>query len=241
MSLFGWCLLLLAIPCSSVSATEGPLYRAAVSQLASRGNFSASVQENLKEFSATIRNSAAEAAAAGAQILVLPESVFWGRVVDWSKNNDEDCLEARAAALPYASGEELVVGAVLCDDDSDKNENKKNGSESVARAASCAARESNIVLSVNTLHAVPCASSSDGGGASEFEFKFAGDDDVFRCRDERLFLYNTEVAFSEDGAVLAVYHKSHIWGTSPILDQPVVADPVTFDTSFGVTFGVLVC
>ena len=59
------------------------------------------------------------------------------------------------------------------------------------------------------------------------------------CPADSVYLYNSNVALDDDGAVLAVYHKSHMYGT-PFLDQPPTADAVTF-TLRGVEFGMVCC
>eukprot|EP00047_Mylnosiga_fluctuans_P019700 m.85145 g.85145 ORF g.85145 m.85145 type:complete len:484 (+) comp8230_c0_seq1:28-1479(+) len=89
---------------------------------------------------------------------------------------------------------------------------------------SCLARAQQAVLVANMVTRVPCTPAQDPA-----------------CPADHMFLYNTDVAFDETGAVLQVYHKMHIFGTAPILDQPAVADPAAFTTSFGVEFGMLIC
>lgn len=53
--------------------------------------------------------------------------------------------------------------------------------------------------------------------------------------------YNTQVAFSETGQLLAKYHKSHLFEESNIFNQPTTPDVEYFDTSFGVRFGMMIC
>jgi pantetheine hydrolase len=52
-------------------------------------------------------------------------------------------------------------------------------------------------------------------------------------------IYNTEVAISETGVLLAKYHKHNPWFTKTF-DEPD-KEVVTFETSFGVTFGLFIC
>ena len=52
-------------------------------------------------------------------------------------------------------------------------------------------------------------------------------------------IYNTEVAISETGVLLAKYHKLNPWFTKTF-DEPD-KEVVTFETSFGVTFGLFTC
>lgn len=52
-------------------------------------------------------------------------------------------------------------------------------------------------------------------------------------------IYNTEVAISESGVLLAKYHKLNPWFIKSF-DKPD-KEVVTFETSFGVTFGLFTC
>jgi pantetheine hydrolase len=52
-------------------------------------------------------------------------------------------------------------------------------------------------------------------------------------------IYNTEVAISETGVLLAKYHKLNPWFTKTF-DEPD-KEVITFETSFGVTFGLFIC
>lgn len=55
-----------------------------------------------------------------------------------------------------------------------------------------------------------------------------------------VYLYNTEIALSETGELLAKYHKEHPWYTDTF-DTPPTTEIVTFTTSFGVRFGLFIC
>jgi len=52
-------------------------------------------------------------------------------------------------------------------------------------------------------------------------------------------LYNTEVAFSETGNLIAKYHKMHPWFPKTFDTPP--EEIITFTTSWGVTFGLIIC
>ena len=56
-------------------------------------------------------------------------------------------------------------------------------------------------------------------------------------------LFNTDLAVSPSGILLAVYHKGHLYGTGSVLDQPVSVQAVSFEAPFspGLLFGILVC
>jgi len=60
------------------------------------------------------------------------------------------------------------------------------------------------------------------------------------CPEDGRWQYNTDVVFSEQGKILAKYHKSHLY-FEPEFDQPPVPEPQNFTTSFGVTFGIMIC
>lgn len=53
-------------------------------------------------------------------------------------------------------------------------------------------------------------------------------------------LYSTQVALSPRGCVLGKYHKFHLYG-EPYFDRPAHPEVVTFDSPFGVRFGMFVC
>lgn len=60
-------------------------------------------------------------------------------------------------------------------------------------------------------------------------------------------LFNTNVAFDENGNLIAKYYKQHLYGlemkilTSPITSKITDNSQVTFTTSFGVKFGTFTC
>jgi predicted amidohydrolase len=143
-----------------------------------------------------------------------------------------------------AEGAQLIVfpEAALWDDDSRKhalaeaNAVGRTGStpcdaDPEAAAAfpqvsrlSCIARAANLVLVANVLSKVSCeaeAGASHGGA----------------CPKDGHFVYNSDVVHDEHGRLLATYFKRHDYKP---LDVPALL-PVSFNTSFGVEFGVFVC
>ena len=54
------------------------------------------------------------------------------------------------------------------------------------------------------------------------------------------FRYNTAVVLDTDGAFLGKYHKQNLWGETNI-DVPQDCPELSFTTSFGVKFGVVIC
>ena len=99
------------------------------------------------------------------------------------------------------------------------NDSTLNDPTSVVGKLSLVARTNGVALTANVCESLPIPSVS-----------FPGDDYV---------LYNTEVAFDTDGTMLAKYHKNHPWYTDTF-DTPE-KEVVKFKTSFGVTFGLIVC
>lgn len=104
-------------------------------------------------------------------------------------------------------------------------------------ALSCIARKHNITLVFDMGDRVPCS-------------EFPADPRVrcSRCPLEGFFRFNTQVALSERGALLAKYHKTHPYEPTPNAtcigdghQQPGLSDPRFFDTSFGVRFGMMLC
>ena len=60
------------------------------------------------------------------------------------------------------------------------------------------------------------------------------------CRADGMAMYNTAVAFGEDGTVIGRYHKHHLF-EEPYYDVDATQNRTTFVTSFGVEFGVFIC
>eukprot|EP01133_Synstelium_polycarpum_P015247 gene15247-18049_t len=96
----------------------------------------------------------------------------------------------------------------------------------ILQTVSCMAIKYNMIVVVDMGDLQPCSNSTAPG-----------------CPADGRFQYNTQVAFSAQGALLARYHKSHLFGENSYFDQ---ASPVatTFVADFGavqVTFGMMIC
>jgi pantetheine hydrolase len=59
------------------------------------------------------------------------------------------------------------------------------------------------------------------------------------CPADGRYQFNTLVAFSPDGELVARYHKMHLYQEAYYDASPL--DPVYFDTYFGVRFGLVIC
>lgn len=91
-------------------------------------------------------------------------------------------------------------------------------------AVSCLARQLKVVLVFNLLTRKPCTSGAAG------------------CPKDGMRIHNTAIAVGEDGGVLAVYHKRHAYADEhDYIDPSTTHAPVTFTTSFGVRFAMLIC
>lgn len=101
-----------------------------------------------------------------------------------------------------------------------------NGSfvrQPVLRRVSCMAREHSIVIVLDMGDLQPCSSAVDSG-----------------CPSDGRYQYNTQVVFDESGALLAKYHKTHLY-YEPQFNSGMPSVPVTFTTSFDVTFAMMIC
>jgi predicted amidohydrolase len=65
------------------------------------------------------------------------------------------------------------------------------------------------------------------------------------CPSDGRYQFNTQVAIGDNGALLAKYHKTHLFpGDYEVFNSPPrdkQPEMVTFKSSFGVTFGMFVC
>eukprot|EP01127_Copromyxa_protea_P017652 TRINITY_DN5414_c0_g2_i1.p1 TRINITY_DN5414_c0_g2~~TRINITY_DN5414_c0_g2_i1.p1 ORF type:complete len:272 (-),score=53.92 TRINITY_DN5414_c0_g2_i1:29-844(-) len=141
------------------------------------------------------------------------------------------------ASLAKANGAQIVVYPEFGIDNSGTLNNRQNalqfgetipsagvilcGNNSfplIIQTLSCLAKQNSIVVVANVYDKQPCNQS---------------------CADNQ-YLYNTEVAFDEQGRLISKYYKTHVWYTS-IFDTPKNPTLTNFTTSFGVNFGMMVC
>jgi len=94
-----------------------------------------------------------------------------------------------------------------------------------AQRLSCMAQSNAIYLAANVATVVPCSVASDPN-----------------CPADGRYQFNTEVVYGPSGELLAKYFKSHLFGESDALNEPVTPDPVFFDAyDIGVRFGLMIC
>jgi len=217
---------LLATSFAVASAVQ--TYRAAVvefaPELAAAGaDFEAVVVHklsNLKGMEAFAR----EAKDNGTQIIIFPE---YGITGDCIGNNDGSYFEdmSRKTVGPYLEDDAPLVGAepnvtLPCGDAA------TTASAPAIAKVSCMAKELEMVIVINLLTKQDCQASVGG------------------CPTDGMRVYNTAVAFAEDGHILSLYHKRNPYGDEKeYLDkgEDSYKGGVTFTTSFGVKFGMFIC
>lgn len=181
----------------------------------------------------------ARAARANAGFMLLPEAAGWR----WALVAPES--ERRASLREFAV--RIAVGDAPCGDgDGDGNDSvwarrgqsgirggrsgARSGSGGVAgqtmlRGIACLAQRFSVEVVFDTLTVQPCAAA-----------------DAQRCAPDGVLLYNSAVAITADGKVAAVYHKSHLFGTAPFLDEPERPHAVSYlSPALGRRVGLMVC
>lgn len=100
---------------------------------------------------------------------------------------------------------------------------RHNGTE-VLQRLSCMARRHRLYLVANMAGRQPCSLSTDPA----------------HCPSDGHWQFNTNVAFSSDGLLVARYHKYNLY-FEEAFDVPPRAETVTFDTPFAGRFGLITC
>ncbi|XP_068233040.1 pantetheinase-like [Palaemon carinicauda] len=196
-------------------------YIAAALQYAPFDDLSVGGQVVLEENARAFIKYAKEAREMGAQIIVFPE---YG-------------LTSLNLALPW---EGFLAQTQVVPDPEDKEvpceyTDVKNSSK-IMKELSCAAKETGIYLVVDLAEQSNC---------SKITF---GDDDPLISPSRDAFgeqaackFYNSQVVFDDTGAVVARYRKKHLF-VEPLFTPGTEPDSAaTFETSFGVTFTLLIC
>ncbi|KAF2068499.1 hypothetical protein CYY_010175 [Polysphondylium violaceum] len=146
----------------------------------------------------------------GSQIIVFPE---YGIASGNFNTRDSILPYLEYIPDPKASNEPIIP----C-----RNIEFKN--RTILETLSCIAKQNNIVVVADMGDIQPCTNSSSTND----------------CPSDGRFQFNTLVAFSEAGELIARYHKSHLYN-EPFFNPSPTPDPITFTTSFNVTFGMLIC
>ncbi|XP_028819381.1 biotinidase isoform X2 [Denticeps clupeoides] len=93
----------------------------------------------------------------------------------------------------------------------------------ILQRLSCIARRNRLYLVANMAGRQPCDPTTDA-----------------HCPSDGRYQFNTDVVFSDDGALVARYHKQNLYFEAAF-DAPRAAELVTFSTPFAGRFGVLTC
>lgn len=194
------------------SPTQQSTYRAAVVEFASSQASHATPAEALEiklNNLAALASYAREAKANGSQIIVFPEYGITGDGLVSAKFN-RSTVQLFVEKLPDNSTnpclDQLPAAPAIS-------------------AASCLARELQLVVVMNVATEYPCSPAG-----------------VSRCPSDGKLVHNSAVAIGEDGELLAIYHKRHLFGDEHhFMDASSATRAATFATRFGVTFGMLIC
>lgn len=165
----------------------------------------------------------------GAQIIVFSE----GALGIGAYHHDEGGVASGALAeyIPDVS-KHAGPPIIPCDDD----QLRKTSPALVG--LSCSARRHRITVVTDMGDLVPCRPHNPFNASWQ----------CATCPSEGSFRFNTQIALGDRGELLAKYHKMHPYYPSEHAQcigdghqQPGLSDPVTFRTSFGVTFGMAIC
>lgn len=188
-------------------------YKAAVAELPSDDHPSYTVRKQVT-INATLA-LAKEAAREGAHIIVFPE---YG-LIGWPTYPYGTTRKAAYAELfeeiPEPTGDDIPC----------LHPSRYANAPTIV-AISCGAMHNNISI-VGCMGDIVSCPNSDYPGCTE--------------NTEGHLQFNTAVAFDTDGTFLVKYHKTNFWGEDNYLDPPQGCQQSTFNTSFGVTFGLAIC
>jgi predicted amidohydrolase len=90
----------------------------------------------------------------------------------------------------------------------------------ILKQLSCAAKRGRKYVVINLVEKVKCTKNCPG--------------------NQKIIYYNTSIVFDRNGRMIARYRKYHLFDEGR-LTTPEAPELITFDTDFGVTFGVLIC
>jgi predicted amidohydrolase len=186
-----------------------------------------------------------EARLSGAQIIVFPEDGLYGAY-----------FPSREFVRPYLEVLPSQIGTRACGSDFWRQ------TSPVFERLSCLAELYRMIVVVTIGELQPCRHgdnvqsksndahqcSNDGdnvqSNANDARQCSNGDDNdgsTRECPNDGAFQFNAQIAIDESGALLAKYHKSNLF-YEPEWDASLTPNvPVTFDASFGVRFGMLIC
>mmetsp|Transcript_43109 Transcript_43109/g.31492 ORF Transcript_43109/g.31492 Transcript_43109/m.31492 type:complete len:310 (+) Transcript_43109:77-1006(+) len=190
------------------------LYTGAVAEInVDMGSEGDSASTKLEKNLDLYTNLVAVAKSKGVQILVFPE---FGLVP--ANQDSRESLYPYAEKIGNVDNNNASVAALPCDDNSYSD-------RPILQRMSCAARDNGLAVLVNMVDWIDCSSSTDS-----------------ECPDDGHYQYNTNVVFDESGRLVVKYHKSHEFPSlRKAYDQVPSPSEVTYQSSFGVTFGIFTC
>lgn len=173
-------------------------YRAAISLYTDKGTFHNTPAENIALNLNAFSSHAKKLAKQNVDVLVFPETVLWGK--GFSGPNPRETMRQYGEEFPDV-GETQFNPCI----------DMSIASLPILRNTSCIAHDNAMVIVINVIDIQPCDHLSDPN-----------------CPSDGRYQFNTDIAFDRDGTYQAKYHKSHIFSTHPILDQPLKPNVVTF-------------
>lgn len=133
-----------------------------------------------------------EAAVQGVDIIVLPESTLFLPGYSYLYPGSPVSFAEQRKIMAYYGEEFLNNGTIPCED--------PVSYVSPLRVLSCAARDAEVMVVASLVHLVKCSGQSG-------------------CPDDGQWQYNTAVVLNNEGRLVGVHHKQHIFGESPVIDQ----------------------
>ncbi|XP_051797431.1 biotinidase-like [Acanthochromis polyacanthus] len=166
--------------------------------------------QHLKKNLDIYEEQAARAAKQGAQILVFPEDGLQG-----FNNFTRSAIYSYLETIPDPQQESWNP----C------TEPGRYKNTEVLQRLSCMARRYNLYLVANMGDLQPCPLQSPPSPI---------------CPPDGHWQFNTDVAFSSDGLLVARYHKYNLF-YERAFDKPPQPEIITFDTPFAGKFGLIIC
>jgi len=154
-----------------------------------------------------------QAAHQGAQIILFPEDGLYGAYFP-----SRDMILPYLEPIPDVPQTDSAPPIIPCA----WNQTQCLLSPILCRV-SCLARDARITVALNMGEIRPCSPHTQA-----------------TCPADGRFQYNTLVAFSSQGQLVAKYHKSHLY-YEPQFDAPEKPEHVWFESDFGVRFGLSIC
>ncbi|CAG2163668.1 unnamed protein product [Oppiella nova] len=254
MSLHPFCIICLLLICISnksfIACESDDCFRAAVYQHLPLGNLTSDepsviIKRNLDVF----ERIASIASKEGVQILLYPEDAFLSTQYPRSKVDQiaeqvPDPLLAHHNPCDNPSKYEdkvktyrLIPDPLLAHHNPCDNPSKYEDKVKTYRL-SCLAKTNNLYIVANYVDRVECGTTPDVNSCPTDGLECDTTPDV-NCPADGHYLFNTAVAFGPDGALVAKYHKMHLYHEYHY-NTPPTPEFIHFDTPFG-RMGLFIC